>query len=250
MTITFVGCGTMAKAMIKPLIKKYNIEVIARDEKVLKEMKKNYCDIKTILLDQNTDITNKNIILSTKPDSLDKLKLKGKADTLYSILAGTSIDKLKQNILADKYIRVMPNIAAIYQNSMTTITGDRTNKQNTIELFENIGDVLWLSSEDELDIATAVAGSGPAYLSIIASGLIDGAVSCGLKREYGKKLVEGLFKGFTRVLGYNHPELIKDEVTSPNGTTIKGCEVMESASIRATMTDAVKAGYNQAVTKR
>ena len=70
----------------------------------------------------------------------------------------------------------MPNIAASVQNSMTTMTGDHEAKTIATEIFSTIGQVIWVNTEDHLDIATAVAGSGPAFLALIAEALTDGAV--------------------------------------------------------------------------
>jgi len=77
----------------------------------------------------------------------------------------------------------MPNLAASIGASMTTLTGDRAHKEEAEVLMRGAGSVLWLESEKEIDIATALAGSGPAYLALIAEAFADGAVKQGLKRE-------------------------------------------------------------------
>jgi pyrroline-5-carboxylate reductase len=130
--------------------------------------------------------------------------LKGQAKELYSVLAGTTLENLRI-IRATHYVRAMPNLAAQNGLSMTTLVGDTQLKQNAIELFNSIGSTLWLESQKELDIATALAGSGPAYLALIAEALCDGAVREGLKRDDAMILARGLFKGFGELIATIQP---------------------------------------------
>jgi len=85
-------------------------------------------------------------VLSPIPELAPKLK--GEAEALYSVLAGTSIESLSTKIKAKKYIRAMPNLGASYLKSMTTITGDETLKEEAIDIFGKIGRSLWLGSEN------------------------------------------------------------------------------------------------------
>ncbi|RLA74280.1 MAG: pyrroline-5-carboxylate reductase [Epsilonproteobacteria bacterium] len=244
--ITIVGSGNMAKALISPLKDGYDLEVIARDTSVLSELKLKYPVITTTKIDGKIDIDGKDIILSTKQQALESLQFKGVANVLYSVLAGTTIDILRQNIKAKNYIRVMPNVSAKYQKSMTTLTGDMAAQNDAVKLFDNIGQTVWVDSEDKLDIATAIAGSGPAYLAIVAQGLIDGGVNCGLSRAQSRQIVAGLFDGFSPLIAQTLPQDIKDEATSPNGTTVAGCEVMERYSIQECMSQTVATAYERA----
>jgi pyrroline-5-carboxylate reductase len=133
----------------------------------------------------------------------------------------------------------MPNLSAAYLKSMTTIVANKET-QNNIELkniidkaLKSVGKILWLNSEKELDIATGIAGSGPAFLSIVAEALADGGVNCGLKRDDAKEVVKGLFYSFSDILeDYQSPALIKDDVMSPAGTTSAGVITLESNGVR------------------
>jgi pyrroline-5-carboxylate reductase len=140
----------------------------------------------------------------------------------------------------------MPNLAAKYGASMTTLTGDEEHKEEALVLMRGAGEVLWLKSEKELDIATALAGSGPAYLAIVAEALADGAVKLGLTRDDARKLTEGLFEGTAKLLVHEHPAILKEEVTSPGGTTAAGCGMLEMHGIRAAFMDAVEAAFKRA----
>ncbi len=248
MKLTFIGNGNMAKALIEGLVKNHEIEVIGRNKEALKILQEQLPKISTKVIEKNEDISKKNIVLCVKPYSLPDLvlKLNGTADSVYSILAGTSLKSLKSQIKSKKYIRTMPNLGASYLKSMTTITGDKELKESALNIFNEIGRTLWLSSENELDIATGVAGSGPAYLALIAESLADGAVNQGLKRADSQVLVQGLFEGFASLIVNENPALIKDSVMSPGGTTAAGYAALERNGIRHGMIEAVSDAYAKA----
>jgi len=249
MKITFVGNGKMALALAKGLKDSYEIEVIARDLKKLDDFEKELdTKITKIELTNSTTIENKTIIFAVKPYNLVEVgtKLTGKAKTIYSVLAGTSLESLKENLSSKYYVRAMPNVAAEVNLSMTTLTGDEAQKDEAQELFKGVGSALWLSSQKELDIATGLAGSGPAYLALIAEALADGAVKEGLKRDDATRLTAGLFSGFSALLENKHPALLKDSVMSPGGTTAAGYAELEDNGVRSAMMKAISSAYKRA----
>lgn len=245
MRLTLIGPGRMALSLAKGLEETHELTVVGRDgEKLLaftQQLKKH---AKTALI-QKYDIEGQTVILCVKPHALEEVEkaLKGKADTLYSVLAGTPLEKLKKHIKAQHYVRAMPNLAAESFASMTSLTGDAVKEEEAKTLFESIGRTLWLGSEKELDIATAVAGSGPAFLAMVAEALADGAVRQGLKRADARHLVNGLFHGFAPLLENHHPALLKEAVMSPGGTTAAGCAVLEKNGIRYAMIEAIEKAY-------
>jgi pyrroline-5-carboxylate reductase len=247
--LTFIGNGNMAQAIIKGLIGKYEIEVFGRNKTSLDNLQEKFSSLHTMQLEDNLNIEGKNIILCVKPNSLDDLSLKltGCANNIYSVLAGTKLETLQEKIPAKKYVRTMPNLAASYGKSMTTITGDMELKEEATNIFSAIGTTLWVKSEKEIDIATAVAGSGPAFLSLIAESLSDGAVNAGLTRGDADILVKGLFDGFVPLLQNDKPANIKDGVMSPGGTTAAGYSALEKNGVRNGMIEAIDAAYSKAV---
>lgn len=140
----------------------------------------------------------------------------------------------------------MPNVAASVQNSMTTITGDNEAKNMAIDIFSTIGKAIWVNTENQLDIATAVAGSGPAFLALVAEALADGAVKAGLERHISTQLVQGLFSGTASLLNHSHPAIIKDSVMSPGGTTAAGYAQLEEGAVRDSMIKAINVAYEKA----
>ena len=140
----------------------------------------------------------------------------------------------------------MPNLAAQYGKSMTTLCGDEDFKEEALEICRSFGEALWLSTEKEIDIATAIAGSGPAYLALVAEALADGGVREGLKREDAQILVQGLFEGMGALLSTRTPSQLKDAVMSPGGTTAAGYAALERNGVRNGCIEAVGAAYAKA----
>ncbi len=250
-TITFIGNGAMAQSIAQSLKASYLIEVAGRDLAKLQAFEaKLGVGVSKHSLD-NFDITNKIVLLCIKPHALQSVaqKLYGNASLLLSVLAGTTIAQLSAHIHATHIIRTMPNLAASIGKSMTTLTGDSDDhsKQFALQLMGGVGRTLWLESEKELDIATALAGSGPAYLALIAEALSDGAVKQGLKREYAMEVTRGLFEGFGTLIETIHPALLKDSVMSPGGTTAAGYTALERGGTRVACIDAIEAAYLKAI---
>ncbi len=244
-TITFIGNGNMALSIAKGIKDTFNIEVVGRSQESINNFEKNLgIKIKKNLI-ENFDITNKTIILCVKPFNLQEvgIKLEGIASEVYSVLAGTSLELLKENINSNATVRVMPNLCASISKSLTTLTGDISLKEKSSKLFEAIGQSVWLSSEKELDIATAVAGSGPAYLALIHEAFCDGAVKQGMKRADAINVTNGLFKGFGELISTTHSALLKDAVMSPGGTTAAGYSALEKNGVRYGCIQAVEEAF-------
>ncbi len=247
-SITFIGNGNMALSIAQGLKNNYKIEVVGRDLTKLDKFEKNLgVSIKKHLLN-GFDIKNKTILLCVKPANVEEVGklLNSTARVIYSVLAGTTLDKLRSNISTNAVVRTMPNLAASVQKSMTTLTGDIEFKDEAEELLGAIGSTQWLSSEKEIDIATALAGSGPAYLALMAEALADGAVKQGLKRDDAMAIMRGLFGGFGELIQDIHPALLKDGVMSPGGTTAAGYGALEDGNVRASCIDAIQKAYKRA----
>jgi len=239
LTLTIIGPGAMARAIAHGLKDKYTLEFVARDLSKLENIKKEFnCNIYDL---NNFDISNKNILLAVKPYALENVasQIKGKATALYSVLAGTTLQALKEKVPAQNHIRVMPNVAAKFGASTSVITGDVTKKEEAVEIFSAIGDTFWVDSEKEVDIATAIAGSGPALLTLVAEAMMDGLVKEGMKRADAIGITNSLFKGFAPLIASNHPALIKDSVMSPGGTTAAAYGALEEGAVRSSFIKAV-----------
>ena len=247
--ITFIGNGNMALSIAKGLKDNYNIEVVGRNiEKLNKFEDELGVKIEKHMMD-GFDISDKTVMFCVKPANVESVaeRLNGHARVVFSVLAGTTVKKLRDNLKPEGVVRSMPNLAASVGESMTTLTGDETYKEEAQELLGAIGPTRWLSSEKELDIATGLAGSGPAYLALIAEALADGAVKQGLKRDDAMAIMRGLFGGFGKLIQDIHPALLKDGVMSPGGTTAAGYGALEDGNVRSSCIDAIEKAYKKAV---
>ena len=247
MKLTLIGNGIMAQSLARGLIKNHEVEIIGRDIDKLKNIQEKMPQIKIKELEDHENITDKNVIFCVKPYALQSVsaRLTGNANMLFSILAGTKLETLKKQIKAKHYIRTMPNIAASVQHSMTTITGDNEAKLVAIDIFSSIGQAIWVNTENQLDIATAIAGSGPAYLALIAEAIADGAVKVGLERHLAQHLVQGLFSGTSSLLKHSHSAIIKDSVMSPGGTTAAGYAKLEEGRVRDAFIKAIEGSFQK-----
>ncbi len=240
--IYILGYGAMAKAIAKGLKDEIDFCVVGRNIEKLKSFSKEHnCDYFEL---NGFDISNKTILLTIKPYALQEvsMRIRGEANILISILAGKSLIEL-QRIKAKSYIRAMPNIAAKYKASTTVITGDIEAKKTAIEIFSKIGTTVWMENDDEIDMSTAIIGSSPAYLALIAEAFCDGGVYIGLKRDKALELTKGLFRSFAAI-DEKYSD-IKDNVMSPKGTTAEGIFTLEEEGIRGKIIKAVKKTYEK-----
>lgn len=243
MKLLLIGAGNMGFAMIQGL-QQYDLTVAERNREKQEKIKTSFPNV--TVTDSCDNIGGYTVILAVKPQSFDTLELNDEAKGVISIMAGVPLNKIKSRLKAKKYLRAMPNIAALVQKSATALTGDEDLKEEGIKILQSIGSVFWVGSEKELDIATAIAGSAPAWMAIVAEALSDGAVNCGLKRDDSYKFIQALFEGMGEVLKVEHPAVLKEKVTSPGGTTIAGVAKLEEGGVRDSFIKAVEGAYERA----
>jgi len=248
--ITIFGSGKMAEAIIDALHNKFEIELVARDSGKLEKLSLKYNIKNSFFFEKLEDITDKNIILCVKPGALKYISktLKGEARMLYSVMAGVSIDRLKEALKAKHYVRAMPNVGAFYGTSATAVFCEDEQKSAEIEeLFSAIGRVYKVKDESKIDVATALVGSSPAFLAIIAEAMIDAGVREGMDRDSASELIGGAFGGMETLLKHKTPAEIKNMVMSPAGTTAEGIAVLESHGVRGAVMESIKATVKRAL---
>ncbi len=246
-SILLIGAGNLGEAILDGMLKKgVSVSVLAHTEDKALKLREYYPSLKVEVSKKNIDIDGRIVILAVKPSSFYDIKFEGRAKAFVSVMAKVYIEDIKLNVDAQHYIRAMPNIAARCEKSMTAVTGSKAYKNEALALFESIGKSVWVESEDELNIATALAGSAPAFLAMVAESLIDGAVRMGLKRDVAEEMTKGLFDGFASLLESSHPAKIKEDVMSPKGTTAAGVFELEKSGVRAAFMKAIEAAYLKA----
>ncbi len=188
------------------------------------------------------------IILSVKPHHLP-IVIKEMSDVIdgkivVSIAAGVRRDTIAGYLRKAIVFRAMPNINALIGKSTTAISlGDYSEESKmTVEaLFRCMGTVYWIP-EEWIDTWTGLVGSAPAYLAEIIDGLVLGAVSMGLPRDIAYKAVLDTMRATAELLLRNnqHPAILRDEVTTPAGTTIYGLKILEARGVKSALMEIVE----------
>ena len=174
------------------------------------------------------------------------------ADTVFvSMIAGVSLDTLGQLLGAGKkIIRIMPNTAcAVGQGVLLVCANANVTAQELADfeaMMEHSG-VVDRIDEKLIDAASAVSGCGPAYAYMFIEALADGGVKCGLPRAKAIRYAAQVLLGSAEMVlqSGKHPELLKDEVCSPGGSTIAGVAALEEHGFRSACIDAVDAAYEK-----
>ncbi|MDR1355869.1 MAG: pyrroline-5-carboxylate reductase [Propionibacteriaceae bacterium] len=198
------------------------------------------------------------VVIATKPHQvLDVLaEIRGVLESgalVISLAAGVTIEKLEDALpAATPVIRVMPNTPAKVGAGMSAIspglyaTDVEVNVAHTI--MAACGEVIVIDEKYQ-NALTAVSGSGPAYIFLVAQAMIDAGVQLGLTRQIATKLTEQTMLGAARLMleTGEHPTVLKEMVTSPGGTTAQALSVLESYQLRTAFTEAMQACYEKAV---
>lgn len=248
MRISIIGVGKIGYAILKG-VKSLNVEIIGtgRSDETLDKIRKEGVEATK---DNEYAIKKSDIvILAVKPqhfysilNKVDKEVWKGKK--VISVMAGIRISTLTRLINAKVY-RAMPNINAIVGKATTALAEERDEEVERI--FKTIGNVYWIP-EELFDAWTALIGSGPAFVAEIIDAFALGAVACGMPRELAYKAILDMIEGTIYTLRNNsHPVLLRDQVTTPSGTTIRGLMVMESEGIKSAIIKTIEAAYQRSV---
>ena len=165
-----------------------------------------------------------------------------------SIAAGVSIAAIESALpRGARVVRAMPNTPALVRAGATAYTPNAAcspaDRALAKELFEGVGLAWECPTESLLDAVTGLSGSGPAYVFVLLEALSDAGVRMGLPREAASALATQTVLGSAKLAQQTgrHPAALKDQVTSPGGTTIAGLERLEAGGFRAAVHDAVAA---------
>jgi pyrroline-5-carboxylate reductase len=260
-TIAFIGAGSMAEAMVSGIVASEklspkNIFVTNRsNHHRLLELQNIYgiTAVKREHLDLNSmDI----IVLAMKPKdaetTLHSIKNTLKPQQLIlSVLAGISTTFIEKNVpFGQHVIRVMPNTSSMIGESATAIsTGKHTSNQDLLlakELLQGIGEV-YVIPEEKMDIFTGIAGSGPAYFYYLMEHMEKEAQKSGLNLQITRKIIAQTVVGAAKMIQEQgtSPEVLRENVTSPNGTTATGLAALKGHGGGKAITEAIKQAANR-----
>lgn len=254
--IGFIGGGNMAEAMIRGLISseaapKERIRVAEPVEARRAYLSETY-GIETKA--ENTAVADVAtvLVLAVKPDligpCLEQIESSGPADQVrVSIAAGVPLSVVCHKPKARPCARVMPNTPALIGAGASAVHFcgcDEAQREKVLAVLKALGPtVVEVNKEELLDAVTGVSGSGPAYVFEFIEALSDGGVRMGLSRRQALELAAATVEGAARMVRESgkHPGQLKDQVTSPGGTTIEACAVLEARGFRAAAIEAVTA---------
>lgn len=194
------------------------------------------------------------VILSVKPQEMHSVAGALRPDgLLLSIMAGVRIATIESEFRHANIVRAMPNTPAAAKAGMSvwTETAPVTPEQHELarQLLASIGREIYVSDERKLDMATAVSGSGPAYVFLFIEALVEGAVAVGLPRAEAEEMVLQTVYGsalYAQESGRSPAEL-RGMVTSPAGTTAAGLLELEKGAFRASIIECVRAAHQRAI---
>jgi pyrroline-5-carboxylate reductase len=190
------------------------------------------------------------VILAVKPEVLDSVlkqmaKSFGAGKLLVSVAAGVPLSRIEAGLApGTRVVRVMPNICCVVGAGAAAYAGGTHATPRDLEIVGSILNSFGIGlpvEEKNLDAVTGLSGSGPAYVFLFIEALADGGVKVGLSREVALKLALHTVYGAARMAldSAKHLSELKDEVTSPGGTTIAGLYALEQKSLKGIVMDAV-----------
>lgn len=260
-TVAFVGAGVMCEAMIKGLLHTHLSadQVIASDPHVQRgeDLKQRYG--LRFTTDNGECVKDADIVvLSVKPQVMDKVlpAIQGhlrEGVLIVSIAAGYRISKIAAGTGSQTIVRAMPNTPGQIGAGITvwTATGAVNGEQRnwTNDILGAMGETLFVGEEKFLDMATALNGSGPSYVFLLMEALIDAGVHMGFSRQDSQKLVLQTMLGSVKyaIESGTHPAELRNQVTSPGGTSAAALYQLEKGGVRTVISKAVWAAYNRSV---
>lgn len=260
--ITFIGSGAMAGAMIVGLLR----EKLATPENLFAsdpreergaELREKY-GIRpftdNLAAVKDADV----VVLSVKPQRLSGVleELKGsvpKNALVLSIIAGATIEKIGTGLEHGKIVRTMPNTPARIGEGITVWVASDTvstsQKEQARTILSALGEEIFVEDEYYLDMATALSGSGPAYVYMFMEAMIDAGVHMGFPRRISEKLVTQTMRGSVNFYEKNdmHVAALRNQVTSSGGTSAEALYYLEKAGIRTAISRAIWAAYQRSL---
>lgn len=243
--VGLIGCGNMGSALVPAIaasIDKLVVFDVDREKSLSltqSEHVEAVLDIQEIV--EQTDI----IILAVKPAQIPQLNVKITGKLLISIAAGISLSKLTGLFPSNHIIRVMPNTPALISRGVFAYTTDSKVNEDEVKIFSQLFagcGSLFAVNEELMDAVTGLSGSGPAYVFAAINAMAEGGVIEGIPKQTALQMAALTFAGAADMVVQQkvHPEILKDRVTSPGGTTAAGLASLEEGAFRSLWIKAVQ----------
>jgi len=264
--IAFIGSGAMAEAMISGLLR----HKLARPENLyasdtrierVVELHKKY-GVEPFTDNNQAANHAEVVVLSVKPQRLTDVlgNLKDgvpESAVVLSIVAGATIEKISKGLSHAAVVRSMPNTPAQIGEGITvwipSPAVSESQKETARTILGALGEEIIVDDENYLDMATALSGTGPAYVFIFMEAMIDAGVHMGFSRRVSEQLVIQTLRGsvdFYQAVNRKssvHVAALKNQVTSPGGTTAEALYYLEKAGFRTAISRAIWAAYQRSL---
>jgi len=259
-TLSFIGSGAMAEAMIKGILANHLIQardIIAsgpRPERA-QELRGRY-GIRAVTDNKAAADAGKIVVLSVKPQTLPKVMAEirdnmAPYDLVISIVAGMRVSVIHRELGVETIVRAMPNTPGQVGYGMTVWTAtsavDDIMHRQAQAILAALGKELYVEDESYLDMATALSGTGPAYVFLFMEALVDAGVHMGFSRRVAQELVYQTIEGSVAIARETglHPTELRNRVTSPGGTSAAAIYQLEKGGLRTVISKAVWAAYQR-----
>lgn len=260
--IAFIGGGTMGEAMIRGLLAQKVIEpgqIIAADpwQERLDYLHERH-GIEVTQDNAAAAEVGQVVVFSIKPQSLPIVMpgVRGhlrRQDLLLSIIAGTPIKTLADGTAHAAVVRAMPNTPAQIGQGITVWTAtpevSELHKQQAQTILGSLGEEVFVEEEIYLDMATALSGSGPGYVFMMMEAMIDAGVHMGFSRHVATRLVTQTMLGSVAYAEQSgkHVAELRNQVTSPGGTTAEALYHMEKGGLRTVISRGIWAAFQRSI---
>lgn len=250
-SVGIIGAGKIGGSLLSRLAEtgEYQLGVSDIHEEPLREISATYGIFTTT---SNRELAERNdlLIAAVKPWDIGVVLqeiypvVKDGGKVVVSIAAGVTIEDIAKRLPPfTPVVRVMPNACAAVGLGSSVITANDSGVSAVplvTKIFKAVGDVIELP-ERLFDAATALHGSGPAYVALFADALIQAGVREGIPRYIARRLVSQTIQGTAVLLKERDPHQIRDEVMTPGGTTAAAFAAMEKAGFVAAVYDGINA---------
>ncbi len=260
MKLALIGCGFMGDAILTATLAKGVVVpadvAVAEISDSRRAVIESQHGVKAAALPGDVITGADVVVFAIKPQEFEAVAgdLRGTfspVQTVVSIMAGVPIARIEHALEHAAVARVMPNTPAAIGEGMSVWTATEATDSAALDRVRSIlgalGREVYVEDEKYLDMATALSGSGPGFVYMLLEAFIDAGVHVGFRRDVAERLAVQTFVGASKYAEATgkHPAQLRNEVTSPAGTTAAGLFVLESAGVRAAIIDAVEAAYNR-----
>jgi pyrroline-5-carboxylate reductase len=254
--VGIIGAGKIGGSLVARLSATNDFDLMVSD--VHEEQLKRFADVYGVrATTSNREAAGESdlLIMAVKPWDVGAVldgispEIKGKEKAVVSVAAGVPIPAIAERLPEGAAVlRVMPNMCAAVGLGSAVVAANEPGETfltTVMDIFQHVGDVMELP-ERLFDAATALHGSGPAYVALFADALIQAGVREGIPRDVARRLVNGTIGGTAVLLKERAAHQIRDEVMTPGGTTAAAFVAMEKAGFVAAVYDGIEAATEQA----